>query len=79
MYDMPATDISYDGIQDDHLQVLHIKKCMQQQVKFPIKANENDPDLYQLIKTDNGYGEISELSIDIDTKQVEATLLYEPV
>lgn len=78
MDDMPATNISYEGISNTHFQVRSIKKCMSQTVKFPVKSGDPDPDLYTLVKTDAGNGEISELLINMDTRQAEATLLYEP-
>lgn len=78
MYDMPCTNISVEDLANNTLTVAHIKKSMKQTVKFPIKAGTQDVDLYSLITTDMGAGEIAELTIDFVTKQVEAVLAYEP-
>lgn len=73
MYDMPAYDIEYDYLKS--LSVKGIKKCMTQEVVFPWPL---DPNLYQYISSEYGDGQIQELSIDIDTRYVTATLIFIP-
>ena len=48
---------------------------MIQNITFPY---EEDPDLYSLITTEYGNGQIESLAIDIDTRQIEAELAYTP-
>lgn len=79
MHDMPAFNIAYDNLPNNYLKVKNIKKCMLQDVKFPIKnSNINELYVYRLVKTDVGNGTINEMSIDIETNQVEATLSFIP-
>lgn len=78
MYDMPSTNISVEGLGNNALSVEHTKKIMKQTVTFPIKAGAGDPDLYSLVTTEMGAGEISEMTINLDTKQVDAVLLFDP-
>lgn len=73
MYDMPAVNIKYTDLQ--YLHVSDVKRCMKQEVKFPYPT---DPDTVKLIVTDKGYGQVDELSINLNTLQVTATLVYKP-
>lgn len=73
MYDMPAMQIKYNELQ--YLHVSDVKKCMTQEVKFPYPT---DPDTVKLIQTEKGYGQIEELSINIENLQVTATLVFKP-
>jgi hypothetical protein len=52
-----------------------LKKFVQQEIKF---QTVEDPDMHRLIGTQRGNGTIEELSIDIDTGLVDATLTYTP-
>lgn len=77
LYDMPATTIisSAEDTQGARkYSVIGLKKFIHQEVRF----QDEDPDIYKLIGTHRGYGSIEELSIDIDTAVVEATLSYAP-
>lgn len=73
MYDMPAMQIKYNELQ--YLHVSDVKKCMTQEVKFPYPT---DPDTVKLIQTEKGYGQIEELSINVENLQVTATLVFKP-
>lgn len=73
MYDMPASTIENSSI--PNLTVQDIKRCMEHTIEFPFAE---DPDEVALIKTSLGNGTIDELSINLDTRKVEATLIYRP-
>ena len=78
MYDMPARTISTNIDQyenDSDYNVQSIKRSMEHRVEF---SSSTDPDLYLLIKTNIGEGNIEDVSIDIDTKLIEVLLSYEP-
>ena len=51
----------------------HLKKNKQQEIVFPF---DYDPNTEELIKTNLGNGVINEMTINIDTRKVSATLLY---
>ena len=72
---LPSTIAEYDGYPKKTIYVTGITRCMNQSVKIPMEA---DPDLYALVKTDIGEGQINEVSIDITTRQVTMDLLFEP-
>lgn len=74
MHDMPARIIKM-AKRIDSLYVIGVKKCMAQEVVFP---TENDPDLYRLITTNHGDGQINEMSINLDTRQTTIELVFEP-
>lgn len=73
--DMPTAVAEYDGYPKVPIRITGIKACMTQDISIPV---EEDPDLYKLITTDIGNGQISSMSIDITTKQAKITLVYEP-
>ena len=73
MYDMPAQNIISNKL--DTLIVYDTKKCMGQTVVFP---SEEDPELYKLIKTSIGSGNIEDMTVNIGTRTVEAKLTYKP-
>ena len=50
-----------------------IKKSRHQEVTFPAI---DDPDLYELIKTDMGEGQIEKISINLTSRKAKATLGY---
>lgn len=74
MYDMPAYTIEANMI-NDRLHVSGIKKCVTHDIQY---QSTEDPSMYKLIGTELGNGEINEVSVDIDTRVIEATLLYTP-
>lgn len=73
MRDMPATNIKYTELKN--LVVKSIKKCMEQDVRFPVIG---DPGLYDLIKTNMGDGQISEMTIDLSSRVADVKLVYRP-
>lgn len=77
MYDMPARSISTSIDNDSTVRYIvdAIKKCMKHDIQFQVMQ---EPDLYRLIGTNIGSGYIDSLEVDIDTRLVNATLLYEP-
>ena len=70
-YDMPAYQYSINGVQ---MYAMGIKKLKTQQLKFPAL---NDPDLVQLIKTNMGNGMIQKLSVNLSSRNANATLKYD--
>ena len=74
MLDMPGDNISYSELTS--LEVISVKACVSQEVKFSIL--NTIPDLYSAIKTDLGIGYISEMLIDLISKQAEVTILSKP-
>lgn len=74
MLDMPGDNISYSELTS--LEVISVKACVSQEVKFSIL--NTIPDLYSVVKTDLGIGYISEMLIDLISKQAEVTILSKP-
>lgn len=72
MYDMPGRNISISAVS---LYVKGVKRCMTQEVKFP---SSEDPDVLGLINTGTANGQIQSMSVDFGTRQVEATIAFEP-
>ena len=70
-YDMPARYYSINGVQ---LTANGIKKLKNQTVSFP---SLTDPDLVELVKTNLGNGMIQKLSINLSSRNVNATLVYD--
>jgi hypothetical protein len=79
LYDMPAQSIissaDKESSSEKKFYVQGVKKFVHQEVKF--QAGEV-PDIYKLIGTRQGNGSIEEMSVDIDSGAVEATLSYTP-
>lgn len=73
--EMPTAVAEYDGYPKVPIRITGITPCMTQEVSVPI---EDEPDLYSLITTDIGNGQINSFSIDITTKQAKIDLVYEP-
>ena len=73
--EMPTTVAEYDGYPKVPIRITGISSCMSQEVSIPVK---NDPDLYTLVATDIGNGQISSMSIDITTRHAKISLIYEP-
>lgn len=70
-YDMPAPFYSINGVQ---MYAYGIKKLKTQSLKFPML---NDPDLVKLIKTNIGNGMIQKLSLNLSSRNANATLKYD--
>ena len=71
VYDMPAGLYSINGVIHG---AIGIKKLKTQSIKFPLL---NDIDLNQLIKTTLGNGVIDKLSINLSSRNANATLKYD--
>ena len=70
-FDMPAYHYSINGAQK---YALGIKKLKNQTLKFPAYT---DPDLLQLVKTFLGNGMIEKLSVNLSSRNANATLKYD--
>ena len=70
-YDMPAP---YYEINGEQMQAYGIKKLRNQTLRFPVL---NDPDLVQLVKTNLGNGTIEKLSVNLSSRNANATLRYD--
>lgn len=76
-YDMPAANISYDGIESiDAMQVIGIKKCMKHEIQFP--SSQLNIDINKLITTEVGNGYIEQMTTNLDTNMTKIELRYEP-
>ena len=70
-YDMPASQYEINGVQ---MVAQGIKKLKNQTIRFPVL---NDPDLVELVKTNLGNGVIEKLSINLSSRNANATLKYD--
>lgn len=70
-YDMPAPSYEING---DQLTAIGTKRLKNQSLKFPMP---NDPDLFKLIKTNLGNGTIEKISINLSSRNANATLRYD--
>ena len=70
-FDMPAPLYSINGEQK---QAQGIKKLKNQQISFPVFT---DPNLVQLVKTNLGNGVIEKLSVNLSSRNANATLKYD--
>lgn len=70
-FDMPAPLYSINGVQ---MYAQGIKKLKNQSIRFPVL---NDPDLLQLVKTNLGNGTIEKLSVNLSSRNANATLKYD--
>lgn len=70
-YDMPAYQYAINGVTQ---YAIGIKKLKTQSLKFPML---NDPDLVKLIKTNIGNGMIQKLSVNLSSRNANATLKYD--
>lgn len=79
MWDMPSPNFTIEGVlKVDNMNeyyVRGVKRIMTQTVKVPY---EEDPDTTKLVKTEIGLGQIDNISIDMNTKQMEIDLIFEP-
>ena len=70
-YDMPAPLYSING---EQMIAQGIKKLKNQTIRFPLL---NDPDLVELVKTNLGNGVIEKLSVNLSSRNANATLKYD--
>lgn len=70
-YDMPAKNYEINGT--PHI-AAGVKKLKKQTISFPLLT---DPDLFELIKTNLGDGVIEKLSLNLSSRNVNATLKYD--
>lgn len=71
LYDMPAWSIKVNGVQ---VRSNDIKKSMTQEVICP----NRDFDLQKLVRTDVGDGQIDAVTMNIDSKMLEISLIFTP-
>ncbi len=72
MYDMPALKIDAKIAND--AEALFTKKQKSQSLQYPVY---DDPNLYELVKTDLGNGQIEKLSITLLSRKAKTTLRYD--
>lgn len=70
-FDMPARLYSING---EQMMAQGIKKLKNQTIRFPLL---NDPDLVELVKTNLGNGTIEKLSVNLSSRNANATLKYD--
>ena len=70
-YDMPARQYKINGVLK---YAQGIKKLKTQNIKFPVLI---EPDLTNLIKTELGNGTIQKLSVNLSSRNANATLKYD--
>lgn len=70
-FDMPAPNYEINGVQ---MYAQGIKKLKNQTIRFPLL---NDPDLVELVKTNLGNGVIEKLSVNLSSRNANATLKYD--
>ena len=71
-YDMPAYHYTIDG---EDYQAVGVKRTKTQEVTFPVI---NDPNPMELVETGLGRGAIQKISINLSSRNANATLIYEP-
>ena len=70
-YDMPARYYAINGVQ---MSAIGIKRLKTQQINFPAVT---DPNLQQLVRTELGNGTIEKLSVNLSSRNANATLKYD--
>ena len=70
-YDMPARNYKINGV---NFTAFGMKKLKNQSIKFPALT---DPDMVELVKTNLGNGMIQKLSINLSSRNANATLHYD--
>lgn len=70
-YDMPARNYEINGVAKV---ALGVKKLKTQTIRFPVTQ---DPDLVKLIKTNLGNGVIDKISVNLSSREANATLRYD--
>lgn len=71
LFDMPAWNVEINGVQQ---WVRGIKKLKTQTIKFPVLT---EPDMFNLIKTGLGNGTIQKMSVNLSSRNANATLKYD--
>lgn len=71
-YDMPARYYSINGVPH---QAVGVKRTKTQNITFPVTA---DPNTTELVETGLGRGAIQKISINLSSRNANATLCYEP-
>lgn len=71
MYDMPAWNVSINGVPQV---VQGTKKLKMQTIKFPLMI---EPDFTKLVKTELGDGTIQKISVNLSSRNANATLKYD--
>lgn len=71
MYDMPAPSVRRNGAA---MTVYGTKRLKTNTVNYP---SNTDPNLYELVKTNIGNGQISKLSVNLSSRNANATLMYD--
>ena len=70
-FDMPAQYYSINGVQKSAFGIKRLKK---QSVNFPYAT---DPDVLELVRTEMGNGIIEKMSVNLSSRNVNATLKYD--
>lgn len=70
-YDMPARIYSIDGVLET---ALGVKRLRNQSIHFPLL---NDPNIFESVKTSLGNGMIEKLSVNLSSRNANATLNYD--
>lgn len=70
-YDMPAPSYEINGKQ---MNARGVKRLKSQTLRFPVL---NDPNLVELVKTNLGNGTIEKLSVNLSSRNANATLKYD--
>lgn len=70
-FDMPAYQYEING---EQMYAYGIKKLKNQTLRFPVLT---EPDLVQLVKTNLGNGTIEKLSVNLSSRNANATLKYD--
>ncbi len=70
-YDMPAQNYAINGVQ---MVAIGTKRLKIQEINFP---SGMDPDLQQLVRTELGNGTIEKLSLNLSSRNANATLKYD--
>ena len=70
-FDMPAPNYEINSVP---FIAQGVKKLKNQTIRFPLL---NDPDLVELVKTNLGNGTIEKLSVNLSSRNANATLKYD--
>ena len=70
-YDMPAPDYEING---EQYTAIGVKRLKTQSIRFPAST---DPDILKLIETNLGNGTIEKLSVNLSSRNANATLKYD--
>ncbi len=70
-YDLPAYNVTMNGVATTALSIQRKKK---QSLRFPV---QNDPNPIELIKTYLGNGQIEKISVNLSSRNANATLMFD--